>query len=69
MSELTTPWLTVAEAAARLRVSRKTIYRAARQGELRVARIGGRRALRFLPEWVDAFAIAKADVVDARVRR
>lgn len=56
-----TPWLTVDEAAARLRISRKTVYRAVSEGKLRAARVGGRRALRFLAEWVDAFAIATAD--------
>jgi excisionase family DNA binding protein len=61
-----TPWLTVEEAAHRLRVSRKTIYRAVAEGKLRAARIGGKRALRFLPEWVDAYAVATATVVEVR---
>jgi excisionase family DNA binding protein len=57
-----TPWLTVDGAAARLHVSKKTIYRAVAEGKLRAARIGGKRALRFLAEWVDAYAIAAATV-------
>lgn len=58
---MTTQWLTVTQAAARLQVSTKVIYRAAASGKLRAARIGGRRALRFLPEWVDGFAIASSE--------
>lgn len=47
------PWLTVEEAALRARCGVKTIYREVRAGRLRAARVGGRRELRLLPEWVD----------------
>ena len=57
-----TPWLTVHEAAARLKVSTKTIYREVRAGRIRAARIGGRRALRFLEVWVDDYAISTTTV-------
>lgn len=60
-----TPWLTAPEAAARLRCSVKSIYRAVDRGQLRAARIGGRRALRFLPEWVDAYAVASSTPVES----
>jgi excisionase family DNA binding protein len=59
-----TPWLTVEQASSRLQVSKKTLYRAVAERKLRAARIGGKRALRFLPEWVDAYAIATAAVVE-----
>jgi excisionase family DNA binding protein len=59
------PWLTTIEAAARARVGPKTIYAAVRSGRLRAARIGGRRELRFLAAWVDAWLEADATPVDA----
>lgn len=47
------PWLTVSQAADRARCGPKLIYREVRAGRLRAARIGGRRELRLLAEWVD----------------
>jgi excisionase family DNA binding protein len=55
------PWLVPAEAAARARVSTKTIYAAVRRGDLKAARVGGRRSIRILPEWVDAWLRATAE--------
>ena len=48
-------WLTVAEGAEYSGVSRDTIYTACERGELHHARIGGRRAIRLKPEWIDAW--------------
>ena len=48
-------WLTVAEGAEYSGVSRDTIYTACERGEIRHARIGGRRAIRLKPEWIDAW--------------
>ena len=48
-------WLTVAESAEYSGVSRDTIYTACERGELRHARVGGRRAIRIKPEWIDAW--------------
>ena len=48
-----TPWLTVKEAAERARCGVKVIYREVRVGRLAAARVGGRRELRLLAEWVD----------------
>lgn len=48
-------WLTVAEGATYSGVSRDTIYTACERRELRHARIGGRRAIRLKPEWIDAW--------------
>ena len=59
-----TPWLTVGEAAARLKISKKTIYKEVRAGRMRAAKIGGRRALRFLESWVDEFAVATSTPVE-----
>jgi excisionase family DNA binding protein len=55
---LSTPWLTVREAAARAKCGDRSIYKGVRSGKLRAARLGGRRELRLLPEWVDAWLIA-----------
>jgi len=54
-SDRLSPWLTAKEAAARLRISTKTLYDEVGAGRLRAARIGGRRNLRFLAEWCDAY--------------
>ena len=49
------PWLTAQEAADRLRISLRTLYYEVGAGRLRAARVGGRRSLRFLPEWCDSY--------------
>ncbi len=46
-------WLTVMQAADYAGVSRDTIYTACERREIRHARIGGRRAIRLKPEWID----------------
>jgi excisionase family DNA binding protein len=48
-------WFTVAEGAEYSGVSRDTIYTACERGELRHARVGGRRAIRLKPAWIDAW--------------
>lgn len=48
-------WLTVAEGALYAGVSRDTFYTAYERGELRHARIGGRRAIRLKLDWIDAW--------------
>lgn len=57
MSTEQSPWLTVEEAAQRARCGVKTIYREVRAGRLRAARIGGRRELRLLPQWIDEWLV------------
>ena len=49
------PWLTVHEAAQYAGVSRDTIYTACERREIRQVRLGGRRAIRLKPEWIDAW--------------
>jgi excisionase family DNA binding protein len=51
------PWLTVEDAAQRARCGVKTIYREVHAKRLRAARIGGRRELRLLPEWIDQWLV------------
>jgi len=48
-------WFTVSEGAEYAGVSRDTIYTACERGELRHARIGGRRSIRVKPAWIDAW--------------
>ena len=48
-------WLTVAEGAEYAGISRDTVYTACERRELRHVRIGGRRAIRLKPEWIDAW--------------
>jgi excisionase family DNA binding protein len=48
-------WLTVAEGAEYAGVSRDTIYTACERRELQHARVGGRRAIRLKPAWIDAW--------------
>ena len=66
------PWLVVREAAARARCGSKVIYRAVRSGKLRAAQIGGRRELRFLPEWIDEWIdewiMAQTVLINERAR-
>ncbi len=48
-------WLNVAQAAEYAGVSRDTIYTACERREIHHARVGGRRAIRLKPEWIDAW--------------
>jgi excisionase family DNA binding protein len=53
-------WITVDEAARRARCGIKLIYREVRAGRLRASRVGGRRELRLLGEWVDEWPVRHA---------
>jgi len=46
-------WLTVAEGAEHAGVSRDTIYTACERREIHHVRVGGRRAIRLKPVWID----------------
>jgi excisionase family DNA binding protein len=59
-------WRTVKEAATRWQCGQKTIYREVKAGRLRGARIGGRRELRFLDEWLDEALIASSTPVEVK---
>jgi excisionase family DNA binding protein len=60
MKDIQTEWLTIREAAAYSRCGVKTLYRAVHRGELRAARIGGRRKLVLRTVWLDAYLEASA---------
>jgi len=61
------PWLKVSEAAEYASLSRDTIYTACERGELRSARVSGRRAIRIRPAWIDVWLERHApDVQDRR---
>ena len=62
-----TPWLTVKEAAKRARCGPKLIYREVQAKRLRAARVGGRRELRFLADWIDAWLITYSTIQEERV--
>lgn len=65
-------WLTTDEAALRARCGEKIIYRAARSGKLRCAKVGGRRELRFRPLWIDQWLeslVPQEDVQPTREER
>ena len=49
------PWLTVREAADYANLSADTSYTACERGELRHARVSGRRTIRLRREWIDAW--------------
>jgi len=57
-------WLTRQEAAQRAHVSEATIGREVRARRLRAARVGGRRALRLKPEWVDGWLEATCTPIE-----
>ena len=49
------PWLTVKDAAAYASLSPDSIYTACERGELKHAKVGGRRTIRIRHAWVDAW--------------
>lgn len=55
---MTTPWLKIGEAAAYARVSEPTIRRETKAGRLKAYRVGGKKALRFRVEDVDAWLLS-----------
>jgi len=59
-------WLTVEEAAKRARVSKRTIYNEVKHARLRAARIGGRRELRFRPDYIDSWLEQSVQPVEVR---
>lgn len=59
-------WLTVKQAAARMQVGPRLVYRSVASGRLRAARIGNRRDLRFLAAWVDEFLIASSEPIEVK---
>jgi excisionase family DNA binding protein len=58
-------WLTAEQAALYMQCGVKVVYRAAVRGELRVARIGGRRDIRTKRDWIDAYLESRALPVES----
>jgi excisionase family DNA binding protein len=56
-------WLTVKEAARHAKCGTRSIYQAVRDRQLRAAKLGGRRELRFLADWIDAWLLATSTPV------
>ena len=46
-------WLRIDDAAQRARCHSATLRREVRRGRLKAVRVGGRKSLRFRPEWID----------------
>jgi excisionase family DNA binding protein len=69
MTDLPAQWLTIREAAVYSRCGVKTLYRAVHRGELRAARVGGRRKLVLRTAWLDAYLEASADSAPREVVR
>jgi excisionase family DNA binding protein len=63
MDARTSDWLTVGEAAQHARCGKSLIYGEVQRGRLRAARLGGRRELRFLATWIDAWLLATSTPV------
>jgi len=57
---MATEWLKVDDAAEHAKCGTRSIYLAVKQGKLRAARLGGRRELRFLAEWIDGWLLASS---------
>lgn len=66
--ETESPWLNVAECAARAKCGPKLIYREVAAGRLRAARIGSRRDLRIHVSWLDEFLERSATPVEITKR-
>jgi len=67
-NDTTTPWRTVQQVADRALCGPKLIYREVKAGRLRAARIGGRRDIRILDAWVDAWLEAASTPAETRPR-
>ncbi len=64
-----TPWRTVSHAAQRVHRGKRLVYLAAKNGQLRSAKVGNR--LLFLDEWIDDWIMSKSTdpVVVPMIRR
>jgi excisionase family DNA binding protein len=62
-ASVASPWLDVREAAVRAKCGTRSIYSAVQAGKLQAAKLGGRRELRFLTEWIDAWLLGTSTPV------
>ena len=58
-------WRTLEQEAARVQLHPATLRLAIRSGKLRCARVSGRRSVRLLPEWTDAYLLSGSTPVEA----
>ena len=63
------PWMVMADAKTYAKRGRRLLAKAVKDGELRAARIGGRRELLFRREWIDEWIEAQAKPVMVQRRR
>ena len=65
---MSSEWLDVEGAALHAKCGKRLIYHEVQRGRLRAARIGGRRELRFLATWIDAWLLASStpEIVNPR---
>ena len=61
LSRVDSPWMSIDAACAYAGVGRKILYAAVSGGQLKAARIGLGRNLRFHRDWIDDFLRAAAD--------
>lgn len=60
------PWLTLQQAASVVQCHVETLRREVKAGRLRVARVAGRKALRFRRSWLDAWLEATSTPLEVR---
>lgn len=63
------PWMVMADAKTYAKRGGRLLAKAVKNGELRAARIGGRRELLFRREWLDEWIEAQAAPVMVQTRR
>jgi excisionase family DNA binding protein len=61
---VTVIWMTVGQAAARAQLHPATLRRAIKAGRLRHARVNQTKAIRILPEWVDAYLLGVSTPIE-----
>jgi len=59
-------WLTLQQGAARASVHEATLRREIQRGRLRHARVGGRKAIRLRPEWIDTWLEQTSTPIEVR---
>lgn len=62
---ITTGWACLLDEAQRTKLHEATLRRAIRDGKLRHARVGGRRAIRLKPEWTDEWLMRQSTPIEA----
>ena len=66
---MTSPWLTLAEAATYTKRGKRFLAREVNAGRLRAARVGGRGELMFVSAWLDEYLEGLATPVPVQLRK